>query len=44
MAGCVYVFVGLCTGDVMVVCGRVTWLYQYCPGGFMFLWVYVPET
>ena len=31
-------FVVLCTGDVMLVCGRVPWLYQYWPGGFMVLW------
>ena len=24
-------------------CGRVPWLYQYWPGGFMFLWFYVQE-
>ena len=28
-------FVVLCTGAVMLVCGRVPWLYQYWPG-----WVY----
>ena len=26
-----------------VVCGRVPWLYQYWPGGFMVLWFYVQE-
>ena len=30
---CVYTF----------VCGRVPWLYQYWPGGFMVLWFYVQE-
>ena len=25
------------------VCGRVPWLYQYWPGGFMVLWFYVQE-
>ena len=24
-------------------CGRVPWLYQYWPGGFCFLWLYVQE-
>ena len=24
-------------------CGHVPWLYQYWPGGFMFLWFYVQE-
>ena len=28
-------FVVLCTGDVILVCGRVPWLYQYWPGGFV---------
>ena len=31
-------FVALCTADVILVCGRVPWLYQYWPGGFMGLW------
>ena len=26
-----------------VVCCRVAWLYQYWPGGFMILWLYVQE-
>ena len=26
-----------------IVCGRVPWLYQYWPGGFIFLWFYVQE-
>ena len=36
-------FVVLCTGDVILVCGRVPWLYQYWPGGFMVLWLEYPE-
>ena len=27
----------------ILVCGRVPWLYQHCPGGFMVLWFYVQE-
>ena len=27
----------------MHFCGRVPWLYQYWPGGFMVLWFYVQE-
>ena len=30
-------------GFIHNVCGRVPWLYQYWPGGFMFLWFYVQE-
>ena len=26
-----------------IVCGRVPWLYQYWPCGFMVLWFYVQE-
>ena len=26
-----------------IFCGRVPWLYQYWPGGFMVLWFYVQE-
>ena len=28
---------------ISFVCGRVPWLYQYWPGGFMVLWFYVQE-
>ena len=31
-------FVVSCTGDDILACGRVPWLYQYWPGGFMILW------
>ena len=27
----------------IIVCGRVPWLYQYWPGGFMLLWFFVQE-
>ena len=27
----------------MIFCGRVPWLYQYWPGGFVLLWFYVQE-
>ena len=27
----------------MFVCGRVPWLYQYWPGGFMVLWLEHPK-
>ena len=27
----------------MLVCGRVPWLYQYWPGGFMVLWYEHPK-
>ena len=26
-----------------IFCGRVPWLYQYWPGWFMVLWLYVQE-
>ena len=31
------------SGPLVLVCGRVPWLYQYWPGGFMVLWFYVQE-
>ena len=34
---------GICSISVNIVCGRVPWLYQYLPGGFMVLWFYVQE-
>ena len=27
--------------DTCIVCGHVPWLYQYWPGGFMVLWVFL---
>ena len=35
LAGWVYVFCGFMYRNVILVCGRVPWLYQYWPGGFM---------
>ena len=29
--------------SISIFCGRVPWLYQYWPGGFMLLWFYVQE-
>ena len=29
------------TGDMILVCSRFPWLYQYWPGEFMVLWFYV---
>ena len=29
--------------NIVCVCGRVPWLYQYRPGVFMVLWFYVQE-
>ena len=31
-------------GSIIVVCGRVPWLYQYWPGGFMLFLVLCPGT
>ena len=33
----------LCLNKQTNVCGRVPWLYQYWPGGFMIFWFYVQE-
>ena len=30
--------------DIYIVCGRVPWLYQYWPGGFMIFVVLCPGT
>ena len=32
------------TAMIIIVCGRVPWLYQYWPGGFMFTVVVCPGT
>ena len=29
--------------SIFLFCGRVSWLYQYWPGGLMVLWFYVQE-
>ena len=34
-----------CSGELgIIVCGRVPWLYQYWPGGFMLFVVLCPGT
>ena len=34
--------IGLSTFYAFVVCGRIPWLYQYWPGGFMLFVVFCP--